>query len=54
MGLFSLLFGSNDDSEKNEDRDDHSLFTSVFGNPGDTTKDEDLGRGTYKEQDWYD
>jgi len=56
MGLFSFLFGSQDESDDHDEEDDdgHGVFTSLFGNPGDTTEDEDLASGNYKEKDWYD
>jgi hypothetical protein len=53
MGLFSFLFGSDDDSRDEEDHDEGS-FSRIFGSPGSSSRDDDLASGNYKENDWYD
>ncbi len=54
MGLFSFLFGSDDDSRDDDTVHDKDSFSNIFGSPDSSCKDDDLASGNYKENDWYD
>jgi hypothetical protein len=54
MGLFSFLFGTDDDSRDDDTDHDKDSFSNIFGSPDSSCKDDDLASGNYKENDWYD